>query len=60
MLELNPVEIQKATEERAGGEGQTPLRKMIEGDDFIYIFHGKRLAERRAPIDEVPLLKQAL
>jgi hypothetical protein len=33
---------------------------MIEGDDFVYIFHGKRFVERRAPIDEIPLLKQAL
>jgi hypothetical protein len=30
MLELKPVEIKKATEEGAGGEGQTPFSKMVE------------------------------
>ena len=30
MLELKPVEIKKPTEERAGGEGQTPFSKMVE------------------------------
>jgi hypothetical protein len=30
MMELKPVEIKKATEERTGGEGQTPFSKMVE------------------------------
>jgi hypothetical protein len=30
VLELNPVKVKKATEERTGGEGQTPFRKVVE------------------------------
>jgi hypothetical protein len=60
MMELKPVEIKKATEEGTGGEGQTPLSKIVEWDDFVYILHGKRLAKKRAPVDEIFLLKQSL
>jgi hypothetical protein len=60
MMELKPVEIKKATEEGAGGESQTPFREMVESDDFIYILHGKRLAKRGAPVDEIFSLKQTL
>jgi hypothetical protein len=30
VMELKPVEIKKTTEERAGGESQTPFRKVVE------------------------------
>jgi hypothetical protein len=43
VMELKPVEIKKASEERARGEGQTPFGKMVKCDDFVYIFHGKGL-----------------
>jgi hypothetical protein len=51
-MELKPVEIKKASEERARREGQTPFGKMVKYDDFIYIFHGKRFVKRGAPIDK--------
>jgi hypothetical protein len=60
MMELKPVEIKKATEDGTGGEGQTSFSEMVEWDDFIYILHGKRLAKRRAPVDEIFPLKQTL
>ena len=59
MLKLNPVVIKKATEERSSGEGQSLFRKRAERDDPVDIFHGERVAKGKAPIDEVPLLKQA-
>jgi hypothetical protein len=30
VMELKPVEIKKATEERTSGESQTPFREMVE------------------------------
>jgi hypothetical protein len=60
VMELKLVEIKKASEERARGEGQTPFGKMVKCDDFIYIFHGKRFAKRRAPVDKTFFLKQTL
>jgi hypothetical protein len=30
VIELKPVEIKKAPEERARGESQTPFRKMVK------------------------------
>jgi hypothetical protein len=59
-MELKPVEIKKASEERARGEGQTPFGKMVKCDDFFYIFHGKRFVKRRAPVDKTFFLKQTL
>jgi hypothetical protein len=60
VMELKPVEIKKASEERARGEGQTPFGKMVKYDNFVYIFHGKRFAKRRAPVDETFFLEQTL
>jgi hypothetical protein len=60
MMELKPVEINKATEEGTGGEGQTPFSEMVELYNFVYILHGKRLVKRRAPVDEIFPLKQTL
>jgi hypothetical protein len=60
MMELKPVEVKKAMEEGTGGESQTPFREMVEGDNFVYILHGKRLAKRRAPVNETFSLKQTL
>jgi hypothetical protein len=51
VMELKPIKIKKATEKRAGGEGQTPFGKMVKCDDFVYIFHGERFAKRGAPVD---------
>jgi hypothetical protein len=59
VMELKPVEIKKASEERARGEGQTPFGKMVKCDDFVYIFHGKWFAKRGAPVDKTFFLKQA-
>jgi hypothetical protein len=59
-MELKPVEIKKASEERARGEGQTPFGKMVKYDNFIYIFHRKRFAKRGAPVDKTFFLKQIL
>jgi hypothetical protein len=33
-MELKPVEIKKASEEIARGEGQTPFGKIVKCDDF--------------------------
>jgi hypothetical protein len=52
VMELKPVEIKKASEERARGEGQTLFGKMVKCDDFVYIFHGKRFAKRGTPVDK--------
>jgi hypothetical protein len=59
-MELKPVEIKKASEERARGEGQTPFGKMVKCDDFIHIFHGERFAKRWVPVDKIFLLKETL
>jgi hypothetical protein len=59
VMELKPVEIKKATEKRARGEGQTPFGKMVKYDDFIYIFHGERFANRGAPVDKTLVLEQS-
>jgi hypothetical protein len=60
VMELKPVEIKKASEERARGEGQTLFGKMVKYDDCVYIFHGKRFAKRGAPVDKTFFLKQTL
>jgi hypothetical protein len=60
VMELKPVEIKKATEKRARGEGQTPFGKMVKCDDFVYIFHGKRFTKRGAPVDKTLVLEQTL
>jgi hypothetical protein len=58
VLQLNSIEIKKATEERTSGEGQTPFRKRAKGYDLVNIFHRERIAKGKAPIDEISLLKQ--
>jgi hypothetical protein len=60
MMELKPVEIKKATEKRARGEGQTLFGKMVKCDDFVYIFHGERFTKRGAPVDKTFILEQTL
>jgi hypothetical protein len=60
VMELKPVEIKKASEERARGEGQTPFGKMVKCDDFVYSFHGKRFPKRGAPVDKTFFLEQTL
>jgi hypothetical protein len=60
VMELKPVEIKKATKERARGEGQTPFGKIVKCDDFIYIFHRERFAKRGAPVDKTLVLEQTL
>jgi hypothetical protein len=50
VMELKPVEIKKASEERTRVEGQTPFSKMVKCDNFVHIFHGKRFAKRGAPV----------
>jgi hypothetical protein len=60
VMEVKPVEIKKATEERERGEGQALFGKMVKCDDFVYIFHGKRFAKRGAPVDKTFFLEQTL
>jgi hypothetical protein len=60
MMELKPVEIKKATEKGARGEGQTPFGKMVKYDDFVYIFHGERFAKRGVLVDKTLVLEQSL
>jgi hypothetical protein len=60
MVKLKPVVIQKASEEGTKGEGQFPFGKMEKCDDFVNIFHEKRFAVRRAPIDKGLFLQQPL
>jgi hypothetical protein len=60
VMELKPVEIQKAIEKRARGEGQTPFGKMVKYDDFVYIFHGKRFMKGGVPVDKTFVLEQTL
>jgi hypothetical protein len=45
VMELKPVIIKKAAEERTRGEGQSPFGKVVKCDDFINIFHGERFTE---------------
>jgi hypothetical protein len=59
-MELKPVVVKKASEERARGEGQTPFGKIVKYDDFVHIFHGKRFAKRGTPVDKTFFLKQTL
>jgi hypothetical protein len=58
VLQLNPEEIEKATEERTSGEGQSPFRKRAKRNDLVDAFHGERVTKGKAPIDEIPLLKK--
>jgi hypothetical protein len=58
VMEFKPVEIKKASEERARRDSQTPFSKMVKWDDFIHIFHRKWFAKRGAPVDKNFLLKQ--
>jgi hypothetical protein len=60
IMELKPVEIKKATEKRARGEGQTPFGKMVKCDNFVYIFHGERFVKRGAPVDKTLILERSL
>jgi hypothetical protein len=60
VMELKPVEIKKATEKRARGEGQTPFGKMVKCDDFVYIFHGERFVKRGVPVDKILVLEKTL
>jgi hypothetical protein len=60
VMELKPVELKKAPKERTRGEGQTPFGKKVKCDDFVHIFHRKRFAKRRAPVDKTFFLKQTL
>jgi hypothetical protein len=60
MMELKPVIVKEATEKGTRGEGQTLFRKMVKYDDFVNIFHGKRIMKRRAPIDKIFVLEQTL
>jgi hypothetical protein len=60
VMELKPVIIQKAAEERTRGAGQSPFGKMVKCDDFINIFHRERFTERGAPIDKILVLQQPL
>jgi hypothetical protein len=53
VMELKPVIVKKAAEERTRGEGQSPFGKMVKCDDFVNIFHGKKFTERGAPVDKV-------
>jgi hypothetical protein len=45
VMELKPIIIKKATEERIRGEGQSPFGKMVKCDNFVNIFHGERFAK---------------
>jgi hypothetical protein len=58
VLQLNPIVVEKTMEEGASGEGESPFRERVERNDLIDIFHGKWIAKRKAPIDEIPYLKQ--
>jgi hypothetical protein len=60
VMELKLVEIKKASEERARGEGQTPFGKMVKCDNFVYIFHGKRFMKGGAPVGKTFFLEQTL
>jgi hypothetical protein len=60
MMELKPVVVKKATEKRAGGDGQTPFSKMVKCDDFIYIFHGERFSKGGALVDKILVLEKSL
>jgi hypothetical protein len=60
VMELKPIEMKKASEERARGEGQTTFGKMVKCDDFVYIFHGERFVKRGMPVDKTLVLEQTL
>jgi hypothetical protein len=60
VMELKPVIVKNATEERTRGEGQSPFGKMVKCDDFVNIFHGKGFTERGALVDKTLLLQQPL
>jgi hypothetical protein len=60
VMELKPVIIKKAAEERTRGEGQSPFGKMVKCDDFVNIFHRERFTERGAPVDKILVLQQPL
>jgi hypothetical protein len=60
VIELKPVIIKKAAEERTRGEGQSPFGKMVKYDDFVNIFYRERFTEKGAPVDKILVLQQPL
>jgi hypothetical protein len=59
-MELKPVEIKKAPEERARGESQTLFRKNGKIRQFRPHFPWEVFAKREAPVGKTFLLKQTL
>jgi hypothetical protein len=60
VMELKPVIIEKAAEERTRGKGQSSFGKVVKYDDFVNIFHRERFTERGAPVDKIFVLQQPL
>lgn len=60
VMELETIEIKEATKEVADREGQSPLNKMQEKNDLIYIIMRLRLTKRRMALNNIFLLKKTL
>jgi hypothetical protein len=60
MIDLDSIEIEKATKKIGSMEGQSPFDKMQKKNDFINIFLRKELTERRTPLNNILTLKKTL
>jgi hypothetical protein len=60
MIDLDSIEIKKATKKIGSREGQSPFDKMQKKNDFINIFLRKELMERRTPLNNILTLKKTL
>jgi hypothetical protein len=60
MMDLDSIEIEKASKKIRGGEGQSPFNKVLKQYDFIYIFLRIKLAKRWTPLNNIMPLKKTL
>jgi hypothetical protein len=60
MMDLDSIEIEKATKKIGSREDQSPFDKMQKNNDFINIFLRKELTKRRTPLNNILTLKKTL
>jgi hypothetical protein len=58
MMDLDSIEIEKATKKIRGGEGQSPFDKVLKQYDFICIFFVKKVGEKTGTIEQHPTLEE--
>ena len=59
MMNMKTIEVEQASEEVIGGEGQTPSDEMFKEDNFSMILRGKGISIGRMPLHHFFILKKA-